>query len=97
MLIERKLLVTDSKKELIQSLQQSGLSQLQKQQHLNLLPQFLAHPENVVGKVIQHKVKEEASEEVYWSKGKVVSVILNQKNPKRSLFDLVYDDKPNNV
>ena len=94
---DQEKIVSDSKKDLMQALQQSRLSQLQKQQRLNLLPQFLAHPENIVGKVIQHKVKEEASEEVYWSKGKVVSVSLNQKNPKRSLFDLVYDDEPNNV
>ena len=44
------------------------------QQQLTLLPSFIAKPETLVNKTINHKFKDIASNEISWYKGKVLSV-----------------------
>jgi hypothetical protein len=44
------------------------------QQQLTLLPSFIAKPETLVSKTINHKFKDIASNEISWYKGKVLSV-----------------------
>ena len=92
---ERDEAVRSSKSELMNKIKDSRLSQFQKQQCKNLLAEFVQFPEKLVGKEIQHKVKEEGCDEVYWSKAKIVEIIkLNSKNVKNSSFGVIYDDEP---
>ena len=62
-----------------------------------MLPKFLENIELLIGKSIQHKVKEEDGDEIFWSKGKVIAIDKVNKNMKRSTFNIVYEDEPDNV
>ena len=59
-----------------------------------MLPQFLVNPELLVGKRIQHSVREEGSEEVNWQAGKVISIDKVKQNSKRTTSIVKYDDEP---
>ena len=59
-----------------------------------MLPQVLVHPELLVGKRIQHSVREEGSEEVNWQAGKVISIDKVNQNSKRTTSIVKYDDEP---
>ena len=40
---------------------------------------------------------EEDGDVIFWSNGKIVAIELINKNIKRTTFNIVYEDKPDNV
>ena len=59
------------------------------QQQLTLLPSFIAKPETLVNKTINHKFKDIASNEISWYKGKVLSV--KKLSGRHTKYEVLYE------
>ena len=55
----------------------------------------MQEPLQVVGRKIQHKVKEEDDDVIFWSLGEVMAISKQHANPKRILFTIKYEDDEN--
>lgn len=92
---EREEIVKQHKRKLAESLKESRLKKVIQQQKSSLLSDFLQEPLQVVGRKIQHKVKEEDDDVIFWSLGEVMAISKQHANPKRILFTIKYEDDEN--
>ena len=81
----------------MQKIHNSRLRQLNKQQKLKMLPVFIENPNLLVGKFIQHKVKEQDEDESFWCRGEIIGIDKLNNNAKRSTFNIRYDMEPDNA
>lgn len=95
---ERDKLVEKQKKEMMSRIKDARIRKLTAQQKSEKFTMFAEVPEKLIGYFIQHRVKEEDEEEVFWCRGKVLSIDKhNKKTPKRTLYNVSYDNEEEKV
>ena len=93
---QREEVVKNQKAMLFEKLKNARLLQVIKQQKSKMLPGFLSDPYTLVDKCVRHKIRETDEEEYMWCKGHVKSVSKEvPNNPKKTLYDVVYESEPN--
>ena len=67
-----------------------GESTLTNNQARENLPQYIQETKLLIGKSVQHHLKDEC--ETWWCKGKVIGIEKpNKNNPKRTQYTVIYD------
>ena len=83
--------VENQKIKLLDKLKEGRLQLVIKKQRASLAA-YIDQPLLLVGKKIQHKVREEGHDETFWCKGNVLDVCsINENNIKKSLYFVQYD------